>query len=137
MSEPEEKESFDPNGIVTGLLELKSRPGTPDGATREFETFTALNIIIAASDWTVSGFAKTAGGERQSYSLFIYERDNRMELQLGSLMFVANWPDREVTVVNDAPERRLTVRIDRPLFAANDPARFLNLPSVFHAERNP
>lgn len=134
MIENDKEGARGPNGRVTGLLYLKSRPGTPSGSERQFITFTAVDIIIAASDWTVTGAAFTRSGQERSYRLRIREETNQFTLVIGDLRFVTIWPN-EVSVVNDAPNQRLAVSFDRPFFSENDPAFFLDTSSVFHVER--
>lgn len=135
MVEDEIEEPRGPNGRVTGSLDLKSRPGTPAGGEREFVIFTAVDIIIAASDWIVTGTALTRSGQERSYRLRIREEINQFTLVIGDLRFVTIFPN-EVSIVNDAPNERLSVSFDRPFFSENDPAFFLDPSSVFHVERN-
>ena len=123
------------NGSISGLLLLRSRPGTPSGANREFRTFTDVDIIIAASNWTITGEAMTSLGERRSYVVRVREDTNVVDISLGSLRWRTSWPGNEIEVVNDAPNDRLTLAVDRPFFSSNDQAWFLDLPSVFHVEK--
>lgn len=123
------------NGRVTGLLRLIARPGTPSGGTRDFQSFTDTNIIIAASNWTITGSVSTSVGESRSFVVKVREDINQLDISLGSLRWRTSWPGNEVDVINDAPNDRLSITIDRPLFSSNDQAWFLDLPSVFHVER--
>lgn len=123
-------------GVVSGLLQIDAKPGTPGSAPWLVDQFADINVILYLSSWVVSGKINSALPADGTFYLKLEDENKILRMGIGNKQWEIEYPSNKISISNDVQASRLTINFLREAFCSNDLSWFVRGGSLLHIKVN-